>query len=286
MITVANMAPAQSNNMPPSNLFVVADGDHLVVTGSLDSPTDVDKVINTYNNANPKPTIFHMDSGGGITTVGMALGRFIYDNDMDVKITNFCFSSCANYIFPAGKTKYIGKNAVIGWHGDATSSGYYLNTYEEPGKNGESPEVGEIRKAMLEMCKREGIECTEDMIQEAIKNTLGNGTAGMATNEKQQEEQFYTYIGHNPMVSRYGHMMQDADKFLSQPPAHIQTQIMGWTYTPEVMQQFGMKNIVLMDGWWGFEAERYAKQYPVTSSGATLQLITKLQPIRENQTGG
>ena len=51
--------------------------------------------------------------------LGMDLGDIIFANSLNVEVDEFCFSSCANYVFPAGKTKILNKNSMIGWHGGA-----------------------------------------------------------------------------------------------------------------------------------------------------------------------
>ena len=47
----------------------------------------------------------------------MKIGLWIFDHELDVIVDELCFSSCANYIFTAGKNKIIEKDAIVGWHG-------------------------------------------------------------------------------------------------------------------------------------------------------------------------
>lgn len=56
-------------------------------------------------------------SGGGEVMGSMKVARWIRDNDIDVEVDGMCFSSCANYIFPAGRNKYIVGEGIVGWHG-------------------------------------------------------------------------------------------------------------------------------------------------------------------------
>ena len=60
-----------------------------------------------------------ISSRGGEIMLGMDLGEIIFENDLNVEVDTFCFSSCANYVFPAGKTKILHKNSLLGWHGGA-----------------------------------------------------------------------------------------------------------------------------------------------------------------------
>jgi hypothetical protein len=59
-------------------------------------------------------------SGGGEVEAAIALGRWIYDHHIDVEVTEYCLSACANYVFPAGRNKRIRPGAVVAWHGNYT----------------------------------------------------------------------------------------------------------------------------------------------------------------------
>jgi hypothetical protein len=56
-------------------------------------------------------------SAGGDVEAGMTLGRWIRENRIDVVVTGICLSSCANYVFLAGRRKAIQTYAVVAWHG-------------------------------------------------------------------------------------------------------------------------------------------------------------------------
>nr|WP_295777962.1 hypothetical protein [Rhodoferax sp.] len=57
-------------------------------------------------------------SGGGHVAPALRMARIIHDSAMDVEVFGQCFSSCANYIFPAGKNKSITALGLVGWHGN------------------------------------------------------------------------------------------------------------------------------------------------------------------------
>lgn len=59
-----------------------------------------------------------IDSPGGDVSAGIALGRWIYHNGINVEVAGQCLSSCANYVFPAGRHKRIRDGAVVAWHGN------------------------------------------------------------------------------------------------------------------------------------------------------------------------
>lgn len=57
-------------------------------------------------------------SSGGEVEAGIALGLWVFDRGLDVEVTDYCLSSCANYVFPAGRRKSITPGAVVAWHGN------------------------------------------------------------------------------------------------------------------------------------------------------------------------
>lgn len=57
-------------------------------------------------------------SGGGEVEAGIALGLWVFDHRLDIEVPEYCLSSCANYVFPAGRHKTIGDGAVVAWHGN------------------------------------------------------------------------------------------------------------------------------------------------------------------------
>ncbi len=57
-------------------------------------------------------------SGGGEVTAGIALGLWLFEHRINVEVAEYCLSSCANYVFPAGQQKSIGAGAIVAWHGN------------------------------------------------------------------------------------------------------------------------------------------------------------------------
>ena len=58
-------------------------------------------------------------SRGGPIEAGMALGRLVVERELDVEVGEYCFSSCANYVFPAGRVKLLHRFGQLAWHGGA-----------------------------------------------------------------------------------------------------------------------------------------------------------------------
>ena len=82
-----------------------------------------------------------INSQGGEINIGMDLGEWVYDKGLDVEIRNIAFSSAANYVFTAGKNKYLHKDSMVGWHGGVTQDNknhpilsFLMKKYIEEGK--------------------------------------------------------------------------------------------------------------------------------------------------------
>jgi hypothetical protein len=59
-----------------------------------------------------------ISSGGGDTVAGRHIGRWVLDMALVVEVDVICFSSCADYVFPAGRARVIRADAFVGWHGN------------------------------------------------------------------------------------------------------------------------------------------------------------------------
>lgn len=56
-------------------------------------------------------------SGGGEVGNAIDIARWVHRNSIDVVVDGICFSSCSNYIFPAGREKHIVAGGLVAWHG-------------------------------------------------------------------------------------------------------------------------------------------------------------------------
>lgn len=79
-----------------------------------------ENVFELYEEASPKPTTLLIESYGGAAGAAMRLGLWMLDHGLDVRVDTYCYSSCANYVFLAGRNKLLASHASLMWHGGTT----------------------------------------------------------------------------------------------------------------------------------------------------------------------
>jgi hypothetical protein len=112
------------------------DGKRLVYTGKIKAEM-VDKALALYQAADPKPDTLDISSQGGSLYDGIRLGTLVYKQQLDVRIFGECASSCANYIFTAGRRKFLLPNSRLLWHGGMLQPDWYARInqrYNTPGE--------------------------------------------------------------------------------------------------------------------------------------------------------
>ena len=100
----------------PNPAIITVEGTTISFVGDIESQTYRD-FLYAVRGKEDQITTIRINSGGGITEQGMQIGEWVFDHKIDVIVDEICFSSCANYIFTAGKNKIIEKDAIVGWHG-------------------------------------------------------------------------------------------------------------------------------------------------------------------------
>lgn len=66
----------------------------------------------------PAVTRLVITSVGGLVTPALDIADAIHARGLEVEVPQACLSSCANYIFPAGRRKVLGRPGAVGWHGN------------------------------------------------------------------------------------------------------------------------------------------------------------------------
>lgn len=109
----------QSDDAPePETKVFIDDNNVLHYDGGINKDAN-QRTFELYKSLPNKPTKLNITSKGGDVMEGIRLGNWVFDNQFDVIVDKGCASSCANYVFPAGKTKYLYKDSALIWHGNS-----------------------------------------------------------------------------------------------------------------------------------------------------------------------
>ena len=165
-----------------------------------------------------------INSGGGSTVYGRKMGRFIFNTKLDVEVEKLCFSSCANYIFPAGKNKIIQEDAFVGWHGNEYQA-FIIGPLEN--KTASEFIKDETEQAIKNATKDQGL--SEETINTSIEQVFKQRVDSL-----KDEKSFFEYIGVDKFVSLLGL------KELFLQKKH------GFTYSIEDMERFNITNVTYL----------------------------------------
>jgi hypothetical protein len=144
LLAVAGAAHAQEKAVPAR---VEASGDAVTFEGRIDGPSAARFIELTRDPAIHRVVI---TSFGGLVGPALDMADAIRDRQLDVEVPKACWSSCANYIFPAGKNKLLGHARVIGWHGNMSHVLWLAQTGRE---KWDEPLMAEAR----DLARREAI---------------------------------------------------------------------------------------------------------------------------------
>jgi hypothetical protein len=100
----------------PAHVRILGDTVHY--TGNLSPASTAAFDAAVAGVARGQVTRLVISSGGGDTVAGRHVGRWVRDMGLVVEVDVICFSSCADYIFPAGRARVIRADAFVGWHGN------------------------------------------------------------------------------------------------------------------------------------------------------------------------
>jgi hypothetical protein len=182
-------------------------------------------VFELYESAQPKPTALWIESQGGTAGAGMQLGSWVFDNGLDVEVDTYCFSSCANYVFPAGQTKVLASRASLMWHGGVTQP----ITLDELGAvlDDTLDYMDEIEEhALLEQHSR------QELLQQ-----LDHSRVDLVA----RETRFFQKIGVDQRITMLGHLYE---RELLQGEGNYT----GWDYSLEDLARLGVRRIRVRDG--------------------------------------
>jgi hypothetical protein len=155
----------------------------------------------------------------------MQLGSWVFDNGLDVEVDTYCFSSCANYVFPAGRTKVLASRASLMWHGGVTQP--ITRTELEAVLGDTLDHMDELEEhALLEQRSR------EELLQQ-----LDHSRVDLVA----RETRFFQKIGVDQRITMLGHLYE---RELLQGEGNYT----GWDYSLEDLARLGVRQIRVRDG--------------------------------------
>lgn len=196
------------------------------------TPDNVKKIKHIYKQAEEKPTVLHINSTGGYLISGGKLGDWVHSLNMDVKVMRRCYSSCANYVFPAGRRSLLGARAKLCWHGSFHSKKFNIKGIRRFSEQ-------EIQKKNMEKEKLESL--------------------------RMREKKFFQFLGVDYKLPIYG----ESERYVKyHSDLEYDGEYRGFYYSTDDMEKMGIK-IVLLEGKWhgdNLDTSNYKKCYKVELS--------------------
>ncbi|MGR3971902.1 hypothetical protein [Shewanella sp. 1180_01] len=172
--------------------------------------------VKDIHSQHPDVTRITFNSFGGYADVGIDFANWILKRGLDIEVDKYCISSCANYLFLAGKNKYLNRKSFLGWHGGV----FQL-------KNEKLTSV-DIYKIL-------------NFSNDCNSNALSDIYLITPIDKIIDESLFFKEINVNMLITVYGQV---------KPVIFYSDKQQLWSYTAEALAYFGVKNIVLLDDKW------------------------------------
>jgi hypothetical protein len=183
----------------------------LQYVGYLDEDANA-RLFALYDSLPVKPTVLSIRSRGGDVVQGMALGEWVHAHKLDVKVMEFCMSSCANYVFPAGARKIVSNMAMIGYHGGMSSMHFDVGTADK------------AKYAAMTPAQQAAYQAN---VRKEVQPLLDRETA------------FFKTIGVRQDITTWGHTS-----------GRVQYADDGWTYSQSGFARFGVDRIEVINPPW------------------------------------
>ena len=201
---------------------ITVEGSSIIYSGSM-SVAGHDRLLGLARRRDISELV--ISSPGGSAYWGIKIGEIVYEYDWNVRVRVMCFSACANYVFPAGRTKIIEEGGIVGWHGSARQ---HQLIAEQRGISS--------RQQIVDGFFVDTQQAFEDSTQEEFQEWVVSHVAKIEMLVK-LEQDYYERIGVDSDISDYGHFPQRLGSI----------KIVGWggwTFTLEDMAKFGLDGII------------------------------------------
>jgi hypothetical protein len=241
----------------------ICDTDQITLSGRLEPEHFFQAKDCLMQSTAAKKTVVVTSMEGGNWETNLALGTLIHDYGWDVEVVDLCASSCAIFIFPAGKTKYLHPQSLLLFHGGphqanvkeqvaaisqalAGNGGPPVDEHPErhnkEGRISYDPERAEGRRKVREFLG----------IQDPPTD------AEMFARLTEVSDRFYEHLGVNLLLPHYGQI----GRYEPQYKAYTHG---GFTYRLESLRRLGVTNIEVKGGgeWQPERNPEYSAVYEV-----------------------
>jgi hypothetical protein len=235
----------------------------ITMTGEITSEMFVQARDCLVRFADEKKTFVVKEAAGGDGYTALAIAILIHRHKWDVEVVDICASACANWIFPAGRTKYLNRQSMLLFHGGphqanileridqiehmTSGSGTPVDKVELGRKNQE----GTVRWAPMRT------PADEEVLEflSINKDSRGAEKWGQFRNAS---DRFYQELGIKRLLPEYGQIGR-------YEPSYKSDEYSGFIYRLDSLRRFGISNIELKDGEWRPERHpAYPEVYEVT----------------------
>jgi hypothetical protein len=203
IVLCAPLTGVQAGSETPAQILV--QGETAYFSGYITDQT-VSDFMQAVEGKNIRTLV--LNSTGGEINAGMDMGLWIFENKVDVLVDGLCMSSCANYLFVAGRNKTLLPGSVVAWHGSAMQQNML--------SRGQVAE--QLRQAI-----------GSKPMQEPEFEALVEQTWGYLVKSREKQAAFFSKIGVDENICRIGSEKFNAEDF--------------FTLSVDDMTRFGVKNV-------------------------------------------
>ncbi|MDZ7791923.1 MAG: hypothetical protein U5L08_15780 [Xanthomonadales bacterium] len=112
----------------PEQYEVRHEEERIVYTGKM-SANAIEEVADLLEQHGDSIEWLDIDSPGGDVMLGLDLAELVLEHELNVRAINTgCHSTCANYVFTAGRKRVIEEGALVTWHGSALQRRWGFST--------------------------------------------------------------------------------------------------------------------------------------------------------------
>lgn len=227
--SVPTATPVSENDslqsLPRTEVSII--GSTLVFNGIINQPS-YDHFRRTVVARDADIKTIQVRSSGGETSLSIEMGEWIHARGLDVVVDDYCFSSCANYIFTAGRNKVIREDSIVAWHGSNLTSEYMAN------------DQGITLDEQLKQQFDASMENAPIKVESpAHYRALLNQRKRYSLKIMDEERRFLEKTGVNPELLSYGFLSEHHDAMHTADNRHYHL----WTFLIEDMEMFGVSNV-------------------------------------------